>query len=477
LPGVRYDAVVIGSGPNGLAAAITLALAGRSVLVLEGAGTPGGGLRSEELTLPGCVHDVCASVHPFAVGSPFFRSLPLEEHGLEWVHPEIPFAHPLEAERIAVAYRSLDETAERLGADGRAYRRLLAPIVQGWEPLSREVLGPVLHLPSHPLRLARFGIPALCSAAALARRRFRTAEARALFAGAGSHSILPLDRPGSAAFALLLAGSAHACGWPFARGGSRALASALVSLLRSLGGEIRTGVYVRSLDELPSVRAVLCDVTPRQFLALAGDRLPERYRRRLARFRYGPGAFKLDWTLRGPIPWLAEEARRAGTLHIGGTLDDVAAAEAAPWEGRIADRPFLILAQPSVFDPTRARAGLHTAWAYCHVPNGSTEDATERIEAQVERFAPGFRDLIVARHRLAPADFERHNPNLVGGDLAAGAMTLDQLVFRPVPSLHPYDTPLPGVFLCSASTPPGGGVHGMCGYRAARRALETVLGR
>ena len=472
---MRYDAVVIGSGPNGLAAAITVALAGRSVLVLEGAETPGGGLRSEALTLPGCVHDVCASVHPFAVGSPFFRSLPLEDHGLEWIQPEIPFAHPLGGERIAVARRSLDETAEGLGADGPAYRRLLGHIVRGWEPLAREVLGPVIHLPSRPLRLARFGIQALRSVVALARSQFRTAEARALFAGAGSHSVVPLNRPGTAAFALLLAGSAHACGWPFARGGSRALAGALVSLLESLGGEIRTGVSVGSLDELPPARAVLCDVTPRQFLALAGARLPEGYRRCLERFRYGPGAFKLDWTLDGPIPWLAEEARRAGTLHIGGTLDDVAAAEAAPWRGRVAEQPFLILAQPSVFDPTRAPAGLHTAWAYCHVPNGSAEDATERIEAQVERFAPGFRDRIVARHRLAPADFERHNPNLVGGDLAAGAMNLPQLIFRPVPSLHPYDTPLPGVFLCSASTPPGGGVHGMCGHRAARRALETVL--
>ena len=472
---MRYDAVVIGSGPNGLAAAITVAVAGRSVLVLEGAETPGGGLRSEELTLPGCVHDVCASVHPFAVGSPFFRSLPLEDHGLEWIQPDIPFAQPLEGERIAVAYRSIAETAEGLGIDGPAYRRLLGHIVRGWEPLAREVLGPVIHLPARPLRLARFGIPALRSVVALARRQFRTAEARALFAGAGSHSIVPLDRPGTAAFALLLAGSAHACGWPFARGGSRALASALVSLLESLGGEIRTGVRVSSLDELPPARAVLCDITPRQFLALAGARLPGSYRRCLERFRYGPGAFKLDWTLDGPIPWLAEEARRAGTLHIGGTLDDVAAAEAAPWRGRVAERPFLILAQPSVFDPTRAPAGLHTAWAYCHVPNGSAEDVTERIEAQVERFAPGFRDRIVARHRLAPADFERHNPNLVGGDLAAGAMSLPQLVFRPVPTLHPYDTPLPGVFLCSASTPPGGGVHGMCGYRAACRALATVL--
>ena len=473
---MRYDAVVIGSGPNGLAAAITVALAGRSVLVLEGAETPGGGLRSEELTLSGCVHDVCASVHPFAVGSPFFRRLPLEDHGLEWIQPEIPFAHPLEGERIVVAHRSITETAERLDADGPAYRRLLCPIVQGWEPLAREVLGPIIHFPARPLRLARFGILAIRSAVALARSQFRSAAARALFAGAGSHSVVPLDRAGTAAFALLLAGSAHAVGWPFARGGSRALVDALVSLLRTHGGEIRTGVPVGSLDELPPARAVLCDVTPRQFLALAGARLPEGYRRRLARFRYGPGAFKLDWTLAGPIPWLAEEARRAGTLHIGGTLDDVAAAEAAPWGGRVAERPFLILAQPSVFDPTRAPAGLHTAWAYCHVPNGSAEDATERIEAQVERFAPGFRDRIVARHRLTPADFERRNPNLVGGDLAAGAMTLPQLVFRPVPALHPYDTPLPGVFLCSASTPPGGGVHGMCGHRAACRALGTVLG-
>jgi phytoene dehydrogenase-like protein len=472
---VRYDAIVIGSGPNGLAAAITIARAGRSVLVLEGADTPGGGLRSEELTLPGFLHDVCASVHPLALASPFFRTLPLEEHGLRWVQPEIAFAHPLGGDCAALVHRSLDETAAGLGADGPAYRRLFRPIVRDWDRLTRAVLGPLFRVPESPLVLARFGLHALCSVAGLARSRFREPAARALLAGAASHSIVPLNRPGTAAFGLLLTASAHAGGWPFAEGGSRRLTDALVSVLRSLGGELRTGEWVTSLAGLPPARAVLCDVTPRQFLALAGDRLPAGYRRALERFRYGPGVFKVDWALAGPIPWRAEQARRAGTLHVGGTLDEVAAAEAAPWDGRVAERPLLVLAQPSVFDPTRAPRGLHTAWAYCHVPNGSTEDMTERIEMRVERFAPGFRDRILARHTLSPADFERHNPNLVGGDLAAGAMDLAQLFFRPVRGLHPYDTPIPGVFLCSASTPPGGGVHGMCGHLAATRALATVL--
>ena len=409
---------------------------------------------------------------------PFFRRLPLEDHGLEWIQPEIPFAHPLEGERIVVTHRSITETAERLGADGPAYRRLLCPIVQGWEPLAREVLGPIIHFPARPLRLARFGILAIRSAVALARSQFQGSRgARAPSPGRAATTVVPLDKGPAPAFALLLAGSAHARrGGRSPEGGSRApgrrprLAApdarrrdpyGRVHWLtgrapaRSRGAVRRHAPPVPRAGRRPSARGL--PAPPRA--------LPLR-----------PGRVQAGLDAGRPIPWLAEEARRAGTLHIGGTLDDVAAAEAAPWGGRVAERPFLILAQPSVFDPTRAPAGLHTAWAYCHVPNGSAEDATERIEAQVERFAPGFRDRIVARHRLTPADFERRNPNLVGGDLAAGAMTLPQLVFRPVPALHPYDTPLPGVFLCSASTPPGGGVHGMCGHRAACRALGTVLG-
>jgi phytoene dehydrogenase-like protein len=470
----QYDAVVVGSGPNGLAAAVALAQRGRSVLVVEAADTVGGGTRSAALTLPGFVHDVCAAVHPMAVASPFFKTLPLAEHGLEWVHPEFPLAHPLDDGTAAVLQRSVDATADALGPDAHAYRRLMGPLVTAADGLFDDLLGP-FRLPRRPLAALRFGLRAIRSAKGLADSWFRTDRARALVAGLAAHAVLPLEQSPGAAITLMLGIAGHAVGWPVPRGGSQKIADSLASYFRSLGGEIVTGRRVGSVDELPRNRAVLLDVTPRQVLALAGHRLPGRYRRALGRYRYGPGVFKIDWALAGPIPWRAEACRRAGTGHVGGTLEEVAAAERAPWRGEHPERPFVLLAQPSLFDASRAPAGKHTAWAYCHVPNGSTVDMTERIEAQVERFAPGFRDLILARHTTDTAAMERHNPNYVGGDITGGVADWRQLFTRPVARLNPYTTPAAGLFICSASTPPGGGVHGMCGYFAARAALRRVL--
>jgi phytoene dehydrogenase-like protein len=463
------DAIVVGAGPNGLAAAIALAQAGVSVRVLEAADTVGGGARSAELTLPGFVHDVCSAIHPLGVASPFFRNLPLAGHGVEWVEPPAALAHPFDDGTAVLLERSPEATARGLGEDEERWRRLFAPLVRGAESLLEDVLAP-LHVPEHPLLLARFGARAALPATAVARLSFRGERVRGVFAGVAAHSMLPLERPPSAAFGLMLGLLAHAVGWPFPRGGSQRLADGLASYLRSLGAEIETGRRVESLAELGDARAVLLDVTPRGLIALAGDRLPSRYRRRLERYRYGPGVFKLDWALDGLIPWRAEECARAATVHLGATLEEIAASE----RGEIPERPYVLLAQQSLFDPSRAPAGRHTAWAYCHVPNGSTADMTDRIEQQVERFAPGFRERILARSALGPADLERHNPNNVGGDINGGAVTLPQLFTRPVARVSPYTTPLPGVFLCSASTPPGGGVHGMCGYHAARAALRYL---
>jgi len=469
-----YDAVVVGSGPNGLAAAITMARAGRSVLVLEAREAIGGGCRSAELTLPGFVHDVCSAIHPLGLGSPFFKTLPLGDHGLEWIHPPAPVAHPLDDGTAVVIERSVEETAAGLGPDAAAYRRLMGPLSAEWDALAPELLAP-LHLPRHPLAMARFGLMAVRSASGFAQARFRGERARAVFAGIAGHSILPLERTATAAIGLVLGALTHAVGWPLPRGGSRRIADALAAHLRSLGGEIRTGSPVESLDALPPARAVLCDVTPRQLLKLAGDRLRGRYRRGLERYRYGPAAFKLDFALSGPIPWKAAGCARAATVHLGGTLDEIAASEAAVGRGEHPDRPFVLLVQPSLFDASRAPAGRHTAWAYCHVPNGSTFDMRARIEAQIERFAPGFGDLVLARSVLTPARLQELNANYVGGDINGGAQDLGQMFTRPVARIVPYSTPVRGLYICSSSTPPGGGVHGMCGYHAARAALRALF--
>ena len=449
-------AVVIGSGPNGLAAAITMARAGWEVTVHEAEETVGGGVRSTELTLPGFVHDICSAIHPLGRDSPFFRDLELP---VEWIQPPAEAAHPLDDGTAVMTERSFLETAERLREDRAAYMRLLHPVVDGWRRLEPAVLGP--HPPPLRALLASRSIvrKGLSSARSLAKR-FRTREARALLAGHAAHSMLPLEQRPSGGVGLILAATAHVYGWGFPRGGSQRLADALADRLRELGGEIRTSSRV---DELPQADAVLADVVPRELLRIAGDRLPARYAHALRRYRYGPGVFKLDWALDGPIPWAAEECRRAATVHVGGSFEELADSERAPWEGRHPDRPFVLLVQQSLFDDTRAPPGKHTAWAYCHVPNGSTEDMTERIEAQVERFAPGFRELVLARAATGPADFERRNRNIVGGDINGGALDLGQLVFRPVRKLVPYRTPLKGLYLCSSATPPGGGVHGMCG--------------
>jgi phytoene dehydrogenase-like protein len=469
-----HDAIVIGSGPNGLAAAITLARAGHSVLLREGADTLGGSCRSAELTLPGFVHDICSTVQAMAGVSPFMRSLPLTDHGLELVRPAAAFAQPMDDGSAALLSGSVEDTARGLGEDAGAYRDLIAPLVDEWEYLFPALLGPP-RIPLHPLTLAKFGLRAMRSAHGLANRYFQTERARALFAGVAAHAVLPLEWKATAAFGLVLSMAAHVGGWPVARGGSQRVADAMASYFTSLGGEIQTGASVNSLEELPPARVVLCDLTPRQLIRISGDQLPASYRKRLERFRYGPGAYKIDWALDGLIPWKATECLQAGTVHVGGTLTELSQSERAPWEGRVAERPYVLLVQASLFDATRAPAGRHTAWGYCHVPNGCTIDMTDRIERQIERFAPGFRDRVLARHVMPPAALERYNPNLIGGDIGGGSQQLSQLFARPVLRLNPYSTPVPGLYLCSASTPPGGGVHGMCGFFAARSALRREL--
>ena len=467
----RYDAVVIGSGPNGLAAAITLAQAGRSVVVYEAEAIAGGGARSYALTLPGYVHDICSAVYPLAIGSPFFRTLPLEQHGLQWIHPPAPLAHPFDDGTAAIVERSVDATAASLTSDANSYRRLMNYFCAQWDGLAVDLLGPP-RMPRQPLVLARFGLLGIRPAASFARNYFKGAPARALFAGLAAHSMLPLEALGSAAFGLILGIAAHSVGWPVARGGAQRLADALISYARALGVEIITERRVLALRELPKARAVLCDVTPRQLLALAGNDLPDSFQRRLQSYRYGMGIYKVDWALSAPVPWRAAECARAATVHLGGSLEEIALSERAAAGGEPNDRPFVLIAQPSLFDEARAPQGKHTLWGYCHVAHGSNRPMLDIIESQIERFAPGFRDIVLARHTMGPALLEQRNANLVGGDINGGTADLRQLFLRP--SWRMYGTPVKGLYLCSASTPPGGGVHGMCGYFAARRALSEM---
>jgi phytoene dehydrogenase-like protein len=487
----RYDAVVVGGGPNGLAAAITMARAGRRVLLVEANQQVGGAVASAQLTLPGFIHDVGAAVFPMALASPLFSGLPLGRHGLRWVHPPIPLAHPLDGGRATAIYRSVRETAAGLGRDGAAYARLMLPLAQGCDALLPAMLGPLFppplaqiaayRGPGGPGRFLRalpglglLGVAGLLPAAAVGRALFREAPAAALFAGMAGHSVLPLSAPFTASYGLAFLLTAHGAGWPFTAGGAGRLAAALEAHLRELGGQVATGRRVESLDELPPARATLLDLSPEQALRLAGERLPPGYRRSLGRYRRGPGVFKVDWALDGPIPWQNELCRRAGTLHLGGALEEIAAAEAAVGRGEHPERPLVLLAQPSCFDPGRAPAGKHTAWAYCHVPNGSTVDMTAAIEAQVERFAPGFGARIIARSTMHTAALERFDANLLGGDITGGAQDLRQILGRPALRLDPYSMPAEGLYLCSASTPPGGGVHGMSGYHAAMSALRSI---
>ena len=483
----QYDAIIIGSGPNGLSAAIRLAQEGLGVLVIEGAETIGGGLRSDELTLPGFTHDICAAVHALGQASPFLRALPLEQYGLEWVQPEAPLAHPLDDGAI-VMYRDIDATAAGLGADGGAYRRLMEPLVQDWAKLMDDFLGPLPLPPQHLVSMTRFGLSAIRSARGLVRARFQSARARALFGGHAGHAILPLERPATAGFGLMLALLAHAVGWPVARGGSQQVAKALAAHFTALGGKIETGHWVASLDELPRARAVFFDTAPRGLLKIAGEHLSPGYTRQLERYRYGPGVCKVDWALDGPIPWRDPEVAKGGTVHIGGGFEEIAAAERAVWQGLHPEKPFVLLVQPTLFDPGRAPEGKHTAWAYTHVPSGSKQDVSAVIETQIERFAPGFRDQILTRYVHTAAQMEAHNPNYVGGDINSGMQDLRQLFTRPAIRWNPYRVPVsenlsrgtgssqkPRLYICSSATPPGGGVHGMSGFHAAETAIRDIF--
>jgi phytoene dehydrogenase-like protein len=467
---------VIGSGPNGLAAAIVLAQAGRKVHVYEAETQPGGGVRTMELTLPGFRHDFGSAVHPMAVSSPFFSSLPLERYGLHWIHGSAPLAHPLDDGTAVMAERDLADAERALGADGKAWRVLAEPLVRHWQGFIGDVLGPVVNIPRHPLLMAEFGLRAVQPALTLARNLFTGERARALFGGLAAHSFLSLDQSLSSAIGLVFVGTLHAVGWPIPRGGAQAITDALIAHLRELGGEVHTDARIASLSELDPAHALtLCDVNPRQLLSIAGDRFSRGYREALARFRYAPGAFKIDYALSEPIPWRARECSRAISVHVGGTIEEIAASEHAVTQGRIADRPFVLVAQPTLFDATRAPEGKHVAWVYCHVPNGCSVDMTSRIEDQLERFAPGFRDCVLERRVSSPAILESMDANLIGGDISGGEMSLRQLVVRP--AVGNYYTGAPDLYICSSSTPPGGGVHGMCGYHAAVMALRRAAKR
>jgi phytoene dehydrogenase-like protein len=468
-----FDAIIVGSGPNGLAAAIHLQQNGLSVLILEAKSEIGGGLRSAELTLPGFTHDICSAIHPLAVGSPFFQQLPLADHGLEYIYPEIAAAHPFDNGTAAVLKQSITETAELLGSDEQAYLKLIQPIVTDWPNIAADVLGP-LHYPKNPLAMAKFGLSALTSATHLAKR-FKTEKAKGLLAGMAAHSMQPLSNLTTSAAALVLMTNGHLKGWPIPKGGSNRIANALASYFTSIGGKIETNTYVKSLEQLPSSHAMLFDVSPKQLLQIAGHQFSSLYRWQLERYRYGMGVFKVDWALDGLIPFKAEECKKAGTIHIGNTMAEITRSEQQTWDGQHPEKPFVLLAQQSVFDPSRAPEGKHTGWAYCHVTNGSKVDMTNVIENQIERFAPGFKDLILAKHTMSPAQMEEYNPNYIGGDINGGVIDIGQLFTRPALRWSPYKTSAKGIYICSASTPPGGGVHGMCGYHAAQKVLKDIF--
>jgi len=470
----EYDAVVVGSGPNGLAAAILLQQQGLSVLVIEGKDVIGGGLTTAELTLPGFKHDVCSAIHPMALASPFFRTLPLADHGLEYIFPGLAAAHPFDDGTAAILDHSIEVTAKHLGADEREYTKIMQSVTAAWPLIDEDTLGP-LHLPKHPLALAGFGLKALNSASGFVKR-FKTKQARGLFAGMAAHSIQPLNNLSTAAIGLVLLAIGHMKGWPIPKGGSSSIANALSSYFTSLGGTIQTGTYITSLDQLPSAHAVLFDITPKQLLQIAGHKFSAIYKWQLERYRYGMGVFKVDWALDGPIPFTAAECLEAGTIHLGNTYEEIAEGEILSSKGKVAETPFVLLAQQSLFDQSRAPEGKHTAWAYCHVPNGSTHNMTAIIENQVERVAPGFKDLILAKNTMNTAQVEAYNPNYIGGDINGGIIDLAQLFTRPALRWSPYRTSAKGLYICSSSTPPGGGVHGMCGYNAAKRALKDVFG-
>lgn len=474
LPKRDYDAVVIGSGPNGLAAAILMQQQGLNVLIIEGKDEIGGGLRTAELTLPGFKHDVCSAIHPLALASPFFKTLPLGDFGLEYIQPTLNSAHPFDGGTAAILANSIKQTAGYLGTDAQTYTALMRELTGAWPLIDQDALGP-LRFPRHPLVMAQFGLKALSSAETFVKR-FKTTEARGLFGGMAAHGIQPLSNLSTTAIGLVLLATGHLKGWPIPKGGSMSIANALAGYFKSIGGTIETGTYIQSLDQLPSARAVLFDITPKQLLQIAGHKFSSIYKWQLERYRYGMGVFKIDWALNGPIPFTAAECRQAGTLHLGNTFEEIAAGELETSRGRQAEKPFVLLAQQSLFDSSRAPEGKHTAWAYCHVPNGSTQDMTAAIEAQVERFAPGFKDLILAKSAMNTAQIETYNPNYIGGDINGGIMDIGQLFTRPALRWSPYQTSAKGLYICSSSAPPGGGVHGMCGYNAAKKALADVFG-
>jgi len=471
-PNYEYDAIVIGSGPNGLSAGIRLAQEGLKVLIMEAKDTIGGGTRTKELTEPGFLHDVCSAVHPTALGSPFLSSLRLQNYGLEFIQPEVAYAHPLEDSEAAIAYKDIHKTAEGLGVDAEAYMKLYREFVDEWSYLSQDIFG-TLRIPKHPLLMAKFGWYGMFSAKLLSNSLFKTVKARALFTGCAAHSIVPLTRAFTASFGVVLGASAHSVGWPVAKGGSSAITNAMAKLFKSLGGEIKTNEHVKDLTDLPTSRAVLFDLTPHQIARIAKKKLPKSYLSKLRNYTYGPGTFKMDWALSEPVPWKNEEARKAGTLHLGGTFLEISNAEQAVWDGEHPEKPYVLVSQPTVCDPSRAPEGKHTLWAYCHVPNGSEKDMSHIIENQIERYAPGFRDTIISKHSMHAMEMEQYNFNYIGGDINGGAQTVTQLFGRPILKWDPYKIPADGLYICSSSTPPGGGVHGMSGYHAAQSVLKN----